>query len=265
MNYSVAEVAVGWTLLVVVSWLTSMIYSSLFTPFLIMSLLPLQMVALTFLLKRVAFDFLVLWVRRRWYMQCCCSLESAIIFFFAKEFLPNIQFFQSNYDGWSCEHMRSLTHRRVHIDVVEAARACSWPQPSRYAILPWLSHLSPGAKPFPYSWGNEHRPTELVQSDLCDLLSPSWDENRYMLVLVEQHTRFIYAYVLETKGVTSTTIHQGFQYGQRLTSTSLKFFECAWEGESQIPTILFQWIIHETSIPEIPYGVAEHSNPTLLT
>ena len=152
-------------------------------------------------------------------------------FFLQKSFYPTFIFFRATMMVGSCEHMRSLTHRRVHIDVVEAARACSWPQPSRYAILPSLSHLSPGAKPFPYSWGNEHRPTELVQSDLCDLLSPSWDENRYMLVLVEQHTRFIYAYVLEMKGVTSTTIQQVFQYGRRLTSSSLKFFECACEGE----------------------------------
>ena len=125
--------------------------------------------------------------------------------------------------------------------------------------------------PFPSHEEVSTSPLELVHSDLCDMLSPSWDKKRYMLVLVDQHTRYLWAYALEMKSETSATIQQWLAYAERLTSTSLKVFRSDQGGEFMAGSLQSffkdKGIVHQTSIPATPAqnGVAERNNQTLLT
>ena len=112
------------------------------------------------------------------------------------------------------------------------------------------------------------QPLEIVHADLA-FYHQSYDGKRYMLVLVDHYSRFLWTFALTEKGQTAATILEWLPYAERSLDSSLKVFRSDRGGEFTAGELQQQFkrlgIQFETSVPGNPQqnGIPERMNRTV--
>ena len=129
------------------------------------------------------------------------------------------------------------------------------------------AHLS--RLPFPCSFRSAKRPLDLVHADLNTYTTLSFDRKKYMLVLVDHFSRFLWTFSLSHKSEVATVIQSWLPYAERYLDSRLKTFRSDQGGEftshalqNYLQTL---GIYFETSNTDTPQqnGVAERMNRTV--
>ena len=122
--------------------------------------------------------------------------------------------------------------------------------------------------PFPSSVSTVTRSLEIEHADLA-FYHQSYDGKCYMLVLVDQLSKFLWTFALTKKGLTTPTILEWLSYAERSLDSSLKVFRSGRGGEFTPRELQQQFkrlgIWFETSVPGNPEQnrIPEHMNRTI--
>lgn len=124
--------------------------------------------------------------------------------------------------------------------------------------------------PFPSSASRADHPLDLVHTDLCEMEKASEGGTRYMLVLVDDYSRYIWAYFLKKKSDTQDAFKTWLQQVERGHERKLKVLRsdnggefCSNEFNSYLANL---GIDHQTTVPYTSQqnGVAERANRTIV-
>ena len=123
--------------------------------------------------------------------------------------------------------------------------------------------------PFSAATPRATRPLERVCTDLMGPLSPSVFRHKYIMVIVDEYTRYAWVFFLKQKSHASQRIKDFFAYAQRQFGRTISCIRSDRGGEF-LSEELLSWyerngIVHELSIRNTPQqnGIAERYNRTL--
>ena len=184
---------------------------------------------------------------------------------------PTVDTYAVNTGTWQTWHHR-LAHaspQRLHL-LFHGDLATGWKLSAKEQepACPGCKEAHLSKAPFAPSVSTVSKPLEIVHADLA-FYSESYDGQKYMLVLVDHYSRFLWTFALSHKSQVASIIQDWLPYAERSLETHLKVFRSDRGTEFTTSELQDRFkqlgIVFETSVPGNPQqnGIPERMNRTV--
>ena len=163
----------------------------------------------------------------------------------------------------------AISQLRTH-NLVTGMLITAQPGPGLDTPCPGCVVAKARQQPFRSRPETSQRPLDIVHADLLNPLVKSWDGKQYILMIVDQFSRYLWAYPISLKSDAAAVIRKWHLHARIQSRTELKTFRTDRGGEFLGQDLLEWWdcmgVTYDYSLPDSPQqnGLAERNNQTVM-